>query len=259
MRVLFKQFLAGLILCFALNFSATAQVSVSGPTCVVPGIVYQYNIKTGGDSSTVIKVCLAGGIASDSAGSTCISRKGPFTIITVKWLKPGAASLSVTSSKGNSTNNISVTSQLCAGSINSTVQFQTIKFDSIPQTISCSVDTGGSCSPSYTYQWQQSFDMLGWTNLSGANAQNLTITTGLKQTTFYRRKVMETTSGSISYSNVATIDVIVPVPAAHSFINLSNSNLALKDKNNLPGRCVNIPRQAFLKEDTQNKKTNSII
>jgi hypothetical protein len=260
MRALsYKHFLPCLIFCFVLNFKTAAQVSISGPTCVVPKVVYQYNIKTGGDSSTSIKVCFTGGMASDSTGSACISKKGPFAIITVKWIKPGAASLSVTSSKGNSTINISVTSQLTAGSINNAVVLQTIKYDSIPLTISCSVDTGGSCSPAYAYQWQQSFDMLGWTNLSGANSQNLTISSGLKQTTFYRRKVTETTSGSISYSNVATIDVIIPVPAAHSYINRSNSNLALKDKNILPGRCVNIPRQVFLKEEAQNKKTNTII
>jgi hypothetical protein len=257
--LLYKRLFPGLIFCFVLNFNTSAQVSISGPNCVVPGVVYQYNIKTGGDSSTAIKICFAGGMASDSAAGTCISKKGPFAIITVKWLKPGSASLMVTSSKGNSTTNISVTSQLNAGSIDSTVKFQTIKYDSIPQTISCSVDTGGSCSPTYSYQWQQSFDMLGWINISGANGQNLTIATGLKQTTFYRRKVTETTSGSISYSNVATVNVIVPIPAAHSYINQSDSNLAEKDNESSPGKFVNILRQLLLQQENQNNKTTTII
>lgn len=257
--LLCKHFFTGLIFCFVLEFNATAQVLISGPTCVVPGVVYQYNIKTGGDSSTAIKVCLTGGMPSESATSACISKKGSFTIITVKWIKPGAASLSVTSSKGNSIINISVTSQLTAGSINNAMLSQTIKYDSIPLTISCSVDTGGSCSPTYAYQWQQSFDMLGWTNITGANSQNLSISSGLTQTTFYRRKVTETTSGSISYSNIATVDVIIPVPTATSYINQFDSKWVVNGKNNYTGKFVKNLRRVSMQLEFKNKKTRTII
>jgi len=101
--------------------------------------------------------------------------------------------------------------------------------------------------------------MLGWINISGANGKNLTIATGLKQTTFYRRKVTETTSGSISYSNVATVDVIVPIPAAHSYINQNDSNLAEKDNESSQGKFVNVLRQVLLQQENKNNETTTII
>jgi hypothetical protein len=64
---------------------------------------------------------------------------------------------------------------------------------------------GGNCAPSYGYQWQQSFDDLSWTDIKDAILPNLEFVAPLDQTTYYRRKVTETISSSVEYSDIAIV------------------------------------------------------
>lgn len=233
------------LLCFYLLFvlitPAIGQVSVSGPTCVLPQVIYQYNISGNWDSTSTMQACLSGGVIADSTNSkTCTANASPRTSILVIWNNPGNASITVTSSIGNNTININVTSPLSPGSIDTVSGRQTIFYDSIPSIINCSPDTGGSCSPTFLDQWQQSTDMLGWSDISGATAQNLTFNSPLVQATFYRRKVIETSSGTIGYSNIALVDVAIPIPQSDSSANQNDSSSGNGAGNNLRNENHNI-------------------
>ena len=122
-----------------------------------------------------------------------------------------SGSISVTSSSsGSSTFYVTTYNALSAGSITSNSS-QTIPNNTPPATIYCSAASGGSCSPSYSYQWQQSTDGTNWTDFSGKTGTNLSFSNGLSQTTYYRRKVTEGYSYTIGYSNTATVYVTPPL------------------------------------------------
>jgi hypothetical protein len=58
----------------------------------------------------------------------------------------------------------------------------------------------GGTSVSYSYQWQQSFDEVSWTNCSGGNTQNYS-PSALTRTTYFRRYV--TNGNQSAYSTVS--------------------------------------------------------
>lgn len=191
--------------------SAFAQVSITGPQCVMAGTVYQYTIQGNWDSSSTMQVCISSGTIADSAGThSCTGSGGaPLATVLVKWngSASDAGAISLTSTKGSSTLSVNFAGPLLPGSIDSMSKTQIIAADSIPSAINCSADKGGSCSPSYSDQWQQSPDMVSWTDIAGANGQDLSFSSPPVQTTFYRRKVTETVSGTIAYSDEAVVNV----------------------------------------------------
>lgn len=211
--------LAALVL---LRISLFCQVTVSGPTCVISGTIYLYDISANWDSASTMQVCVNGGTLTDSTGNiTCSINGAPISSIKVNWNDLSNASITVTSSKGNTTLNINITDQLKAGAINSSDKMQTVNYDVVPSTIGCTPDTGGSCSPAYSNQWQQSLDALAWTNIPGAYSQNLGFSTPLQSSMYYRRKVTETVSGTIAYSDIATVNVYPQPTIADSLSGLS--------------------------------------
>jgi hypothetical protein len=202
-------------LAMAMALSADSQVTISGPTCVVAGTVYQYTITGKWDSLSTMQVCLSSGAIADSAWtSNCTVTSAPLAAVLVIWNDSASntGTISLTSSIGNATLTVNFAEPLIPGSIDSTSQTQLVATDSIPLQINCSLDTGGSCSPAYYYQWQQSPDMGSWTDMPGANAQNLSFGSPIAQTYFFRRKVTETVSGTIGYSNAA---VVIPNNSNH--------------------------------------------
>ncbi len=87
-------------------------------------------------------------------------------------------------------------------------QTQNLNYNTTPATIGCAAATGGTCStPNYTYQWQSSLNDVSFSNISGATTQNLSFSSGLTATTYYRRFVTETVSGNTGYSNIATVTI----------------------------------------------------
>ena len=97
---------------------------------------------------------------------------------------------------------------------------QSINYNTTPAGLSCSAPTGGSCSPSYSYQWQYSSSSSGpFNNLSSTagttTSQSLTFSGSylLAATTYYRRMTTETTTNSTGYSNVATVTVYAQLNA----------------------------------------------
>jgi hypothetical protein len=200
-----------------IHITAFSQPTITGPTCVFPGVVYQYTIKGSWKASSTMQVCITGGNfrSKDTSLKNCTPQAGaPLSSLLIVWNNPGTGSLSLSSAIGSGTLNVTIAALLQGGTMDSSSKKQVIGYDSLPSTILCSVDIGGSCSPVYIDQWQQSFDMLSWKDIQGATSQNLSVTAPLIQATFFRRKVIEKTSGTIGYSDVAFVDVGPPPPSA---------------------------------------------
>ncbi|HEV2354291.1 MAG TPA: hypothetical protein VGR89_08610 [Puia sp.] len=111
---------------------------------------------------------------------------------------------------------MTIVDTLSGGTIDSIGKSQAIPYDSVPSAITCPPATGGSCSPSYQYQWQESVDRVSWQDITGATSQNLAPAQSLQQGTFFRRKVTDSTSGTIAYSDIASVDVGPPSPGTSS-------------------------------------------
>lgn len=187
---------------FTISFSLCAQVSITGPRCAIAGTTYQYNI-TGIDSATNIQVCVFGGMI-EGTGSSCTS--GSPGQVKVVWDSTVASSnISVTSSSGNSSFTIVMTPPLNGGLIKSGYTTQVVDSGSVPQSISCVDASGGDCHPVYVYQWQQSENTIVWHDIENKTGQNLEFQSPAIVPAFYRRKVTESKSGTIKYSDAAAV------------------------------------------------------
>ena len=185
-----------------------AQVSISGPSCVVAGTTTTYTI--GGNFNTSSKTWTIPSLGyytgTTTSGSTTFT---PGLQISIDWKLSGSGTISVSASTGSANFTVNVVPALNGGAITTNAS-QTINYYSVPAVINCALATGGSCTPTYSYQWQQSTDNVNWTVISGATTQNLTISQKLIQTTFYQRKVTETNSNTVQYSATATVFVNPP-------------------------------------------------
>jgi hypothetical protein len=186
-----------------------AQLTIQGPQCVLPGFNYQYTITGNWGSDSSAQICIDGGTIDTTADSCW--QGGPTGLFKVTWDSSATAgAIHLSAGTDSIIQNIQITSALTPGQIDSTDNFQLIGYDSIPDTIHCTAPTGGNCSPSYNYQWQTSLDDVHWSDIAGATEENIDFSTPLLQTTFYRRKVTETNSGSIVYCLSATVFVKAP-------------------------------------------------
>lgn len=186
------------------------QADIYGPTCVVPGVQYTYSISGAWNTTTYMQWCVSGGVIAGTTQS-CISGT-PKISVQVTWnsnITQGYITLN--SGIGGKTVFVTISSALNGGSITGNSS-QTIMSGSLPATISAGLPTGGYCAPVYTYQWEQADNPnTTWTAISGATGQNLSFSAGVSSTTYYRRKVTETSSGSTAYSTVATVNVTYPI------------------------------------------------
>lgn len=198
-----------LIVFFVSGFRGNSQVTVTGPACVIPGATYQYLISGPWDSASTMQVCLTGGLVVGS-NAACTGNGVPVASVLVTWTASGAGNVNLSSSKGNSTLAVTISSVLTGGAIPVAVKTQSIAFKGTPSVITCSASTGGSCSPVYQYQWQQSRDRLSWTDISGAQGLTLSLSQPLQEATFFRRRVTEEGSGTIAYSDIAFVGVQAP-------------------------------------------------
>jgi len=177
-----------------------SQMSITGPTCVTAGTQYTYTIAGNWTSGTNMNWSQTTGTISGSTSGT------PLPQIHVTFSSSGSVNVTTTNPSGSATLNVTVTPVLSGGTISN--PSQNINSGVVPSTITCSAATGGSCStPNFSYQWQYSLNNVSYTNISGATSQNLTFSSGLNSTTYYRRFVTETTSGNTAYSGVAQVTV----------------------------------------------------
>ena len=180
-----------------------SQVTISGPTCIKAGVAYTYSIQGNWNTSSTMSWSVFGGTISGTTSGT------PKPSISVTWGSGPVPpfNVSVTSTHGNATLVVNRASALQPGSITANAN-QTINFNVIPSTITCSLPTGGICTTTnYTYQWEQSTDNISFSTVSGATNSDLSFTQGLTQTLYFRRKTTETTSTVTGYSTTATVTV----------------------------------------------------
>jgi hypothetical protein len=205
--------------CFAVN----GQPTLTGPTCVVPGTTYQYLINGQWDSGSTMQVC-ATGASIVPLNASCTKKGAPVASVLLVWQSEiGSTTLTLTSSKGNASLAVTITTPLKAGTIVTGNRLQSISFGGVPTVIQCGVDSGGSCNPVYTHQWQQSLDQTGWTDVQAATGVNLAVGPAQQQTIFFRRKTVDTQSGTEAYSNVATVQV-GPPPAGTTSFSMAGAN-----------------------------------
>jgi hypothetical protein len=188
---------------------SVAQVSVNGPTCVLPGVIYQYTFSGNWDSSSVMQVCLSGGTLSGS-GTTCTSNGAPISFVRVVWDSVAQGALQVSSSLGNSTTSVTMAASLTGGALDSVSRQLIMAAAILSGTIHCAAASGGACNAHLTYQWQQSSDGELWSDIPGATSQDYPFALALKQTTYFRRRTTDTASTLISYSDQAM--AVVPLP-----------------------------------------------
>jgi len=199
---------------------AFSQVSISGPSCVVAGATYIYNYNGSYNGSTTMTWCVSNGTILQAYGTNITSSGGCSSgngvgSIAVKWTSPSNGSVTLSSSNGNASPlSITIVNALIPGSITAN-KSQTIGYNTVPGAINCSVALYGACSPSYSYQWQQSTDNVSWNPIGGQpsssqTSQNFTFSSPLLTTTYYRRVVTEASTSTTLYSDVATVFVNPP-------------------------------------------------
>jgi hypothetical protein len=191
--------------------SNSQSVAVTGPTCVMAGPVYLYNITGGWQPGSTVRVCVTGGTLVDSGG-TCAGGSGILSFVRVQWDSGSQTSgtIAVTSSIGNAALSVSLTTSLSGGQVNSAVAYQSLDTLTTPTTLTVSAPTGGACQPAYTYQWQQSVDNLVWANVAGATSAQFSFTGPLSYNDYFRRVVTDNVSNVLAYSTVAVIFVNKP-------------------------------------------------
>jgi hypothetical protein len=183
-------------------------ITMTGPSCVTSGAVYLYTVSGKWDSASTVRFCISGGTLVDSGG-TCAGGTGILSFVRVSWDSGGVSSgsVSVSTSLGNDTIGVTIAQPLIVGQIDSGVLSQSLDTLTTPSTLTCSAATGGGCTVSFQYQWQQSYDNVIWGNIAGANSAQLSFSGPHSQTTYYRRVTTNSVSNAFGYSNVATINI----------------------------------------------------
>jgi RHS repeat-associated protein len=191
------------VLLFGLTpFWVNAQITISGNSCVAAGSTETYSCSASFTNGFPTQWCIVGGTII-STGGTCRGATG-LSSITVLWGSSGG-SINVhvnggTQPSGSMT--VGVATTLVPGSIGNPTQY--ILAGTVPATITCSDATGGGCFPGHIYSWQESLDGNNWSYISGASGKDLSFSSGLTATHYYRREVGNV---YIGYSDVAMVNV----------------------------------------------------
>jgi hypothetical protein len=181
------------------------QVDITGPKCVLTTLVYQYDINGNWKENDKVSVCVEGGMLMET-GTACVEKQ-TLSLVKVQWGEGrSTGKISVTSASGTASISVNIASSFNPGFIQNTDK-QIFSYNRVLFSLSCGPASGGNCSPSYTYQWELSEDNLRWTEIAGATQLNLSANIPLKRTTFFRRKVFESKSRTVGYSNEITVIV----------------------------------------------------
>src|SRR5687768_13806940 len=106
-----------------LHLTASSQLSIVGPICVVTGTEYQYNLSGNLSGSSSMQWCITGGTIIGS-NNACFTGDSKF--IRVKWQDPASGNLKIIVSGSSATINITITKAFKAGSINTSSMIQDI-------------------------------------------------------------------------------------------------------------------------------------
>ncbi|MFT3855871.1 MAG: DUF6443 domain-containing protein [Ilumatobacteraceae bacterium] len=175
--------------------------TITGPTCVIAGTSYSYTY-TGPTSLYYYSLTNGVNAANNATGGSVSS--SPFTI-SIIWSGTTTGTFTVKQPFTTGTSlSVNVVKTLTPGTISNPAQF--INYNTVPATINCGLPTGASCSGVYTSQWQQSTNNSTWASIAGATSQNISFSTALTQTMYYRRRDSSAV-GVAGNSNTATVTV----------------------------------------------------
>lgn len=177
------------------------QKALTGPVCVSPGVEYQYSLNILGSANW--KVCVSGGSIVGSNAS-CVEGSTS-TRLNVVWAKNGLNGLTITGAVSEKLA-ISVIDEFDAGLIEDSIISGHELSKKLP-IIYCTNAKGGACSSSFIYNWEMSADQVLWINVVGEYGQNLAYKELVKETVYFRRKVTNTRSNTVGYSNVVHVFV----------------------------------------------------
>ncbi|MBI3138219.1 MAG: hypothetical protein HYZ15_06515 [Sphingobacteriales bacterium] len=196
-----KAGMAAVLLVFCLRLPA--QVSITGPACILPGNAYQYVIHGSWNAGATVQLCVQGGVFQN--GGHCIAAGEKPSSVIVTWSDSALMKLSLVSGSGNASMEVQATSALTGGAINDSDLVKTYDPGIGEYQFRCGDASGGACNPIYSYQWQKSVDGLNWINIGGATAKDLVFNSNLKVSTQFRRMCMESGSNTIVYSGTAML------------------------------------------------------
>ena len=148
--------------------------------------IYTYQWQSSPDGSTW----------EDINGATSLTYVPPTLTATIYY------QLVVNSNGAIANTNTATVNVFSPGSI--TPSYAQINSGTSPGELTATSATGGACSGSYAYQWQQSTDGVNFTNISGVTTQNYT-PAALTANTWFRRQV--TCSSNIAYTNLVQVVV----------------------------------------------------
>lgn len=181
-----------------------AQQTIKGPTCVKAGIAYRYEIvSNNAPDRKGFRVCITGGVFDD--GDSCKIEMQSKTEFVVVWKKDRVIRfISVITSQGPVQYPVQEPLPLSGGKINKSDGL--IFYDSTQKefTIGCSSPSGGTCKPSYKYQWQVAKGNQSWTDIPGATSEKLRfVPTNAPMR--IRRKTVDEMSSTLAYSDIAIV------------------------------------------------------
>lgn len=191
------------------GLKARAQTyTIVGNACPVTGTseIYRYSPSATGAS---VKWCVFGGTILGVTGTNCKSGT-TLSNVQITWGNVGSGSVQTTINSTTVNLPVQIVGPFVAGNITANLS-QQITAGSTPAAITVAAATGAVCTPTYTYQWQQSTDNVNFTDLTGATSLQLTFSAGLTTTTYYRCKA--TVGSNEGYSNTATVFVTAPLTA----------------------------------------------
>ncbi|HVM86674.1 MAG TPA: RHS repeat-associated core domain-containing protein [Puia sp.] len=198
-----------------INFKSFGQLGISGPTSVLSGNSYNYNGTYNGSQTYSCNSCswtynITNGVVTGTSNTSKSGTTPPSggvigaASVSVTWnTNPGTLYLTV-SSKGNKTITITVVAPLNPGTLSPSSQ--TINYGTTATTITGTAATGGAVSPVYAYQWMSSPDNVNWTDITGDTSLNYS-PGQMYTTTYFKRKVTETTTSTVGYTSSVTVIV----------------------------------------------------
>src|SRR5260221_6481489 len=209
-------------------------ITIYGPTCVLAVQTYSYYI-SGISSTWNIAWCVSGGTIQ-GLHNGCTQGVGyPYSGVQITWDASGTVNpqVLVTTDGGSGGLSVTVTPTFLPGTITSTNPLP-LANGSIPPTITCPAASAVTCgAAAYECQWESAPNNVNFLPISGAALPDLSFSTGLTQTMYYRRRVTETTLNNTAYSNVATVFVLAPLsggsitPASQTINNGTGTSLQI--------------------------------
>lgn len=192
--------------CILSGFCGFAQLEITGPKCIIPGVKYQYMVSGSWKPESTVKVCITGGKLSGDSICTADGTR-PFMVFVTWNANERLKKIEMTSSLGSTSIGVTATENLDGGLLKESGKSQEYDEDKSDYVFQCKDPRGGHCSPNYIYQWQYSENAVMWTDIKGETAKDLKYTGPGQTEIFFRRMTIETNSNSIAYSDIGKLTV----------------------------------------------------